>query len=429
MFKRSVITLLVVLTLAPAVLNAQDVLDKIVAVVDDNIILRSELQQFAFTYAMQNGIEPAKDPARFNIILQQTLDNLITQKVLLVKAKEDSVTVSDEQVEQVLEEQIQQMIRQLGSEKRLEDYFGSPLRQIRREFREEVEERLLVQRLQDLKSQEAQISRKEVEEFYKTYQDSLPELKAGVRIRHILVNVEASEAAIKSASEKAEKILARLHKGEDFGEIAKQISEDPGSAAKGGDLGLVQRGDMVREFEEAAFALEPGEISEIVRSQYGLHIIKLERKAGEKIRARHILFRVDTSDDDEKATVLRLQNLREQILSGERTFEAAAEEYSKDEVTASKGGELGFFELDDFQVEAFREAVKGLEPGEISEPVKTRFGFHIIRVDERRGSRKLVITKDWEKIESWALNLKRTTEFQKYVSKSREEVFIETKPL
>jgi len=409
--------------------SAQDVLDKIVAVVDDNIILRSELQQFAYTFAIQNGLDPTKDPGKFDQILKQTLENLITQKVLLVKAKEDSVTVGEQQVDQVLEEQIQQMVKQLGSEAKLEDYFGSPLRQIRREFREEVEERLLVQKLQDTKKQDTQISRKEVEDFYATYRDSLPELKEGVRIRHILVNVEPSEAAIKHASERAQEVLSRLSQGENFAELAKQFSEDPGSAAKGGDLGLVQRGDMVKEFEQAAFALEPGQISKIVRSQFGLHIIKLERKIGEKIRARHILFRLDTSVDDENATIERLKTLRGRILAGELTFEEAAKQYSKDDVTAEKGGDLGFFELDEFQVPAFKAAVEGLNAGEISAPVKTRFGFHLIKVDERRARRKLSITNDWEQIESWALNLKRTKEFAKYVTASRNDVYIEHKTL
>jgi len=408
---------------------AQDVLDKIVAVVDDNIILRSELQQFAYTFAIQSGLDPSKDPEKFDQVLKQTLDNLITQKVLLVKAKEDSVTVSDEQVDQVLEEQVQQMVRQLGSESKLEDYFGSPLRQIRREFREEVEERLLVQKLQDVKKQETQISRKEIENFYSTYRDSLPELKEGVRIRHILVHVEPSQAAIERASKRAEQVLAQLRQGENFAELAKQISEDPGSAAKGGDLGLVQRGDMVKEFEQAAFALEPGQISNIVRSQFGLHIIKLERKIGEKIRVSHILFRLDTSADDESATVERLKALRQRILDGELTFEDAAKQFSKDDVTAEKGGDLGFIELDEFQVPAFKAAVEGLNAGEISEPVKTRFGFHLIKVDERRARRKLNIADDWEQIESWALNLKRTKEFQKYVAASRNDVYIELKTL
>ncbi len=428
MWRQKFLKMISILCLASA-LQAQDVLEKVVAIVDDNIILRSEVQQFAYSLAIQSGLDPSKSPDKFNKILEQTLDNLITQKALLVKAKEDSVTVSDQQIDSVLEEQIQQMVRQLGSEDRVEEYFGSPLRQIRREFRSEVEERLLVQKLQESKNFETQISRKEVEAFYKTFRDSLPVVKDGVRISHILVSVEASDTAIEAVKVKAEEVLRRLRKGEDFAELAKQFSEDPGSSANGGDLGLVQPGDMVKPFEEAAFALSPGETSELVQTQYGLHIIQQSKKVGEKIRARHILFRVDTSPDDEKATVAKLAALRERIVTGELTFAEAVKQNSKDVATVDTGGDLGFFDLEEFQVPAFKEAVTDLDAGGISPPIKTKFGHHIIRLDERRDERKLEITKDWEQIEGWALNMKRTQEFQKYVTAIKKEVYIEIKAL
>jgi len=420
-----------VLTLVPMSTNlfAQEVLDKIVAVVDDNIILRSELQQYAYSLAIQSGIDPLKEPQKFDQIQNQTLDELIVQKVLLVKAKEDSITVSDRQIEGVLGEQIQQMVKQLGSEKKVEEYFGSTLSQVKREFRKEVEERLLVQKLRETKSHETQISRREVEQFYVTYRDSLPVLKDAVRLRHILVNVEPSEAAVKAAREKAEEVLARLKKGEDFEELAKQFSEDPGSNANGGNLGVMQRGDLVREYEEAAFSLEPGEISGIVQSKFGLHIIQLIQKIGEKINTRHILFRVDTSPNDEIETQNRLKRLKQRILAGEISFEEAAKQFSKDTQTATKGGELGWFETKDFQIPAFKAAVAGLKPGELSEPVKTRFGYHLIQVEERRDERKLDIKKDWEQIEAWALDLKRRRVFDSYVNNIKKDVYIELKGL
>lgn len=427
MFKKGIM-LLYGLFLSIQGLLAQDVLDKIVAIVDDNIILKSELEQFSYSFAIQSGIEPAKEPDEFQEILKQTMDNMIVQKVLLVKAKQDSVTVSDQQIDAVLEDQIKQMVQQLGSESRVEDYFGTSLRKIRREFREEVEERLLVQKLRETKSFETQISRREVEDFYQTYRDSLPVLKESVKISHILVHVEPSKSAVDAAKKKAERVLARVRKGEDFGELARQFSEGP-SAPKGGDLGLTSRGDMVREFEEVAFSLEPGQISDIVQTKFGLHIIQLLRKVGEKINARHILFRLDTSPDDEKATVKKLQELRQQILAGEISFAEAAEKYSKDEETATKGGDLGWFEVGQFQIESFKDAVAGLKIGEISKPEKTRFGYHLIRVDDRRPERKLRIDKDWEQIESWALDLKRRKQFEIYVGDAKKDVYIEIKGL
>jgi len=428
MNKKFMFTILVVLLLISKSYS-QEVLDKIVAVVDDNIILQSELQQFAYSYAIQNKIDPMKEQNKFNAILQRTLDDMITQKVLLVKAEEDSVVVSDAQIDQVLENQINEMITQLGSEERVEEYFGQSLRQIRREFRDEVRERLLVQKLRETKNFETQISRREVEQFYSTYRDSLPQLKEAVKISHILMKVEPSDEALANATEKAEIILERLNQGEDFGELAKEFSDDPGSASRGGNLGLVQRGEFVKEFEEVAFNLEPGEISGIVQSQFGLHIIQLLDRRGEKINTRHILIGLKPTQEDERRTAMKLNDIREQIVSGEITFEEAVEKYSADETTKENGGDLGWFETEEFRIPAFKTAIAGLEPGEISDPTKTQFGLHLVRLDQKREERKLNINKDWEQIENWALDLKRRKEFENYIAQVKQDVYIEMKGL
>ncbi|MFQ5675273.1 MAG: peptidylprolyl isomerase [bacterium] len=409
-------------------LFAQETLDKIVAIVDDNIILKSELYQFSYSLALQLGIDPEKEQEKFEQLLQETLNNLITQKILLVKAREDSVVVSDQQIDQALDQQINSMVRQLGSEQRVEEYFGgTTLRQIRRDFRDEVEERLLVERLKQQKDFEVKISRREVEDFFNTYKDSIPDVNERVKISHILVKVEPSEAAVRAAREKALMIKSRLDKGESFAELAKQYSEDPGSASRGGDLGMMERGDLVKEFEEVAFALEPGQISDIVRTRFGLHIIQLIRKAGEKINTRHILIRLDTSEEDERRTVEKLEDLRARIIAGEITFEEAASKYSKDETSANKGGDLGWFDIEQFQVPAFKEAIVGLKPGDLAEPKKTQFGYHLIRLDERKPARKIGLEQDWEKIEGIALNMKRRREFEKLIDDYKKDVYIEIK--
>jgi peptidyl-prolyl cis-trans isomerase SurA len=406
---------------------SQEILDRIVAIVDDKIILQSELMQYSYSIAIQSGIDPEKEPEKIQQLQQQTLNSLITQKVLLVQARLDSVEVSDAQIDGVLEDRIQQMIQQLGSEERVQEYFGMPLRQVRREFRTEVEEGLLVQRLQEQKNLEIQITRREVEQFYNSQIDSLPSLKESVKIRHILLNVEPNEDAIAAARQKAEDIRKRLLKGEDFAEMAKQFSEDPGSAARGGELGLTQRGDMVKEFEEEAFNLEPGEISEIVQSQFGLHIIQVQRKVGEKVEPRHILIRLQPSESDEESTVVLGKEIKRQLLAGEITFEDAVAKYSKDQNTLAAGGDLGWFEIEQLQIETFKETVAKLDVGDISDPQKTRFGYHIIRLEDKKGARQLSINEDWEQIESWALNMKRQVEFEKWVNEIKQDVYIEVK--
>lgn len=417
---------LALLTMAPAV-PAQQVLDRIVAVVDDRIILHSELYQHSYSLAIQLGVDPQRQPEKMERLRQQTLDNLITQKVLYVKAKEDSITVNEKQVDAVLQEQINQMVNQLGSQERVEEYFGMSVNQIKREFRDEVRERLMVESLQNLKFQEIQITRKEVEDFYRAYRDSLPEMKASVHISHILRSIEPSEATVRAVRTKAEELLQRIKRGEDISELAREYSEDPGSANRGGETGFIERGDFVRQYEEVAFNMQPGEVSDIVRTRYGFHIIKLLERRGEKVNTRHILLRLDTSPEDEQATVERLRALRERILADEITFAEAAEKHSDDETTASAGGDLGWFELDQFQMDAFRQAVSALKPGEISEPVKTRFGYHLVKLHERQEARKLHLQEDWQQVKQMALNMKRQREFQKWVERIKQDFYIEVK--
>jgi peptidyl-prolyl cis-trans isomerase SurA len=403
---------------------SQEVLDRIVAVVDDQIIMQSQLLQYAYSLAVQLEIDPRKQPDKFNELRDGALENLIVQKVLFTKAKEDSVTVDQRQVDQVLEERLKGMTEQLGSEEKVEEYFGQPIRKVRRTLRENIEESLLVRTLQQRKFRDIKISRREVEEFYHAMKDSLPGIKAAVHLRHILLNIAPGEAAVKAAQAKIDTLLNRVQSGEDFAKLARLYSEDPGSASKGGELGYIQRGDFVREFEETAFALQPNEISGVVRTQFGFHIIQLIDRRGEKINARHILIRVATSSNDEKEAQAFAKQLREDILAGKISFEDAAKKHSTDQTTNEKGGDLGWFESEQLQVPTFREAAKTLKPGEISAPLKTQYGFHLVRLEERRDPRQLTLERDWQQIQEIALNAKSEKEFQAWVNSLKKQIYI-----
>jgi peptidyl-prolyl cis-trans isomerase SurA len=425
-YRIKLIVLTLIFVLASKSLIAQDILDRIIAVVGDKIILQSQLYQYSYSLAMQMGIDPQNDSAKLEELRRETLKNLVMQKLLLVQAELDSVTVNDQQVDALLEQQINQIVQQAGTEEKVEELFGMNIRQIRRDFRKDVEERLLVDTISNRKRQETRISRREVEEFFKANRDSLPDLRESVNISHILVKIEADETAEKAAMDKAIQVLDRLKKGEDFEALAREYSEGP-TASRGGDLGMVKRGDLVKEFEEVAFQMEPGEISDIVKTQFGFHIIQLVQRAGERVNPRHILFRLETTEDDEKATVLRLNELKDRILSGDITFQDAATEYSTDATTATRGGDLGWFQIHQFEVEAFKNAVAGLQAGDFTQPVKTQFGYHLIRVNDRKSARKIDLNEDWEQIEIWALNRKQQREFEKWVDGLRKEIYVDVK--
>ncbi len=406
---------------------SQQVVDKIIAIVDDNIILQSELLQFSLNLAFQYKIDPRLDPEKFSELQSQVLDNMINQKILLTKAVEDTIQVNEREVENVLDSQIERMIQQLGSVEKLEEYMGSTIGKIRRDFRSDVEDNLKVESLKAQKMQKIQISRKEVDHFYETMRDSLPDFKETVDISHILLTIAPGEDAEIAARNKIIDIAERLRNGEDFVELAKKHSEDPGSKTRGGELGFFKRGEFVREFEEAAFALEGGEISDIVKSEHGYHIIQMIERRGEKINVRHILVRLAANQEDATRTELLIKEIKELLDDPKADFAQIAKKYSADETTKEQGGHLGQFTVEELQEKEFKRVVKTLEKGEISEPFRTRFGWHILKLNDWQDARKLSINKDWEQIEQWALSIKQQEELDEWLKELKKKTYVEIK--
>lgn len=406
---------------------AQQVIDKIVAVVEDEIILQSELTQYTLNLAFQLRIDPRKDLEKFEELQQEMLNNLINQKILVARADEDSIEVDDRQVDTVLEEQINRMLQQVGSEQKLEEQLGMSIKKFKRTFRDEVKKNLKVEKLQQTRFGQVKITRREVEDFYNTMRDSLPELKETVDISHILLEVKPGEDSEQGARKRVENLLQRVKNGENFENLCRQYSEDPGSATRGGEIGFMQRGDFVTEFEEVAFLLEPGQYSEIVKTRFGFHIIECIERKGDKINVRHLLIRLEPTEGDEQDTGKRIKEIRTLLDDPQKDFGIIAKQYSDDETTKEQGGHLGLFELDNLQEQEFKAVIESLKPGEISQPFKTRFGWHIMKLNGRQEPRALLIDKDWEKIETWALNLKRQKEIKQWLEEIKKDVYVEVK--
>ena len=424
--KKLAILITAILLVCGVQARSQQLLDGIAAIVGDEIILDSEVAQYAITLALQMKLDIQKEPQKFEELRKNTLQNLVVQKILLAQAREDSIMVEDSQVDQVLDQQVNQWIQQIGSERKVEEYFGSPIRKVKRRVRREVREHLLVEKLQQEKLQKIKITRQEVEQFYQTMRDSLPEIKESVEISHVLREVTPSTESKQKARNKIAGILQRLRSGEDFAELARQYSEDPGSAAKGGELGFIQRGDFVKDFEEVAFALQPGQLSDIVETQFGFHIIQLLERRGEKINVRHILIRAEPTKADEERTVQLLSAIRDSCLAG-ADFAKMAERYSEDKTTVDEEGHLGWFEVEKLQLPEFKSVVQKLKVGEISQPFRTRFGYHIVKLLNRREGGKLTLDRDWGQIEQWALMDKRNRVMQKWVEELKKKFYIEIK--
>lgn len=407
--------------------RSQQTIDGIAAVVGNEVILVSDLNTLIAQYSFQNKVNVYKDPALLKTLSSQMLQRMIDEKVLLIKADEDTIRADDDRVEQILTQQVNNFIQQVGTTEKLEEYYGMPLPKIKKEMRQQIANRLIIEQLRQKRFSNIKVSRREVENFYEQYQDSLPKVDETVDISHILIQVTPSDESYQAAYDKITRIQTMLAEGQDFLALAKQYSEDPSVASNNGDLGWVSRGDLVKEFEEAAFALQDGEISDIVQTQFGFHLIQLVERQGEKIHVRHILVQLQPTKADEERVVNRLQEIRQRILSGNATFEEMALQNSNDPNVQTDKGHLGTFAINAFQVKGFEEAAKKLKVGEISEPFRTDFGYHIILLNDRKASHTLTLDTDWQQIEQIATEFKTNQQFEKWLAELREEIPIDIK--
>jgi peptidyl-prolyl cis-trans isomerase SurA len=405
--------------LLPAASPAQETLDKIAAVVDNEVILLSELDAQVQFFVLNNRLDPNTSGLR-----EQVLESMITEKLILAKAIEDSIAVTDDEVQQQLDAVIQQRIQQVGSEARLEELYGMPLSRIRREFRDDMRKQLLAQRLRQQKFGGLQVGRYEVEEFYRTYRDSLPRVPEEVQLAHIFMTPRVGDADKAGSRELLQRLRDSILLGADFADLARRYSQDPGSAAQGGDLGLVRRGQFVREFETAVFALQEGQLSDIVETQFGFHLIQLQERRGDAVRARHILMRIKTSGSEEDSARAFLGRLRDRALAGE-PFADLARQYSEDKDTKALGGNLGSFELDQLEGD-LKSAIQPLGEGEITQPVAlTRgslSGFQVVLVRRRTPAHAMTLESDYQRLEVLALNAKQFREYQRWVEELKSKI-------
>lgn len=398
------------------------VLDRVVAVVDKEIITESELNAQVDFFVFNNRVDPQTPNLKHEV-----LEAMVNEKLILAKAVEESIAVSDEEVSQQLDVLIQQRIQQAGSERRLEELYGMPVSRMNREFRNDMRKQLLVGRMQQTKFSNIQVTRREVEEFFATYKDSLPKVPEEVELYHIFILPKASEDAKSKARAKAQSILDSIKAGGDFAEFAKRYSEDAGSAASGGDLGFIRRGQLVKEFEEAVFGLKQEQLSNIVETSFGFHIIQLLERRGETVHARHILFKVERDQKAEETTITFLKTLKDSITAG-TSFADLAKRYSEDVETAPIGGYLGTSTVEQLD-QSLLSTIKTINPGEISGPIRvkfgTNFGYHIVYLTKRTPEHKMNLADDWKRIEQIAANFNRNKEYQKWIMELKQDIYWE----
>lgn len=402
------------------------VVDRIVAVVDNEIILESEVFQYLQFNAGSPDALAKLPPSRVDSLKALILEDLIDQKVLLAKARTDTIQIQPRDVDRELDARLKQLMEQAGGQQRLEEYYGMPIAKLKRQFRPLVEQSMMIDKLKQEKLTKIQVSPSEVQKFWEAYKDSIPPLKDAVRIAHILIADQLSEASKQATMNRADSVRALLSSGEvTFEEYASKFSDDPASAARGGKLGLTNRGDLVPEYEAAAYALEPGQISAPVVSPFGVHLIRVDDRVGEKISTSHVLFRIQPTSADTLATFQRADSIVVAARGG-ANFDPLAVQYSADGKTAQKGGDLGWFAPEELP-EEFKAPLATLKPGQVTEPIRTQFGVHVIRVIDRVFARPVTLADDPDRIFRMALAKKQDEVFRRWVEELKTQTYIERK--
>ena len=350
---------------APYNARAAELIDRIVASVDNYVILWSELN-YRLRFEMEAlNLTVYSPPDSIETLRLQVLKDMVDEQVLILKAQKDSVQVDPTEIEEMLRQQFS-MARSNMSDSEFEEMLervGLTERQLKQRYRKEIRHRLLYRQMRSIVSFRQHITHREVEAFRQTLGDTLP---LQISLSHIRAKIRPSNDVLAERRVRAEEIEARLQNGENFADLAREVSEDPGSASNGGDLGCFGAGTLVPEFEEVAFELKQGERSGPVISPYGYHLIQLDEKREDAICASHILVLAQTVEGDKERTEERLHELRRRSLSGE-DFAALARAHSDDPNSAMQGGLWGTFPRD--QIPAFlKPYIDGLKLGEVSEP-------------------------------------------------------------
>ena len=403
-------------------------LDEIAAVVDDEIVLLSDVVLSANALAAQENVDPYKSPSKYKNLLLRSVESMIEQLVIIKMAEIDSVMVLEKDVDRALERQIQNIISQTGSEEAAEQVLGRKISDFKRSYKNDMKGKLIAEKYTGELTRNIEITRLEVEDFFKTYKDSIPSFPKRHKVRHILIQITPSEESMKKTELKAFNILEEINKGLSFEEAAKKYSEDFASKDNGGYLGFVPRGTFVKEFEKVAFTLSMNTISKPIKTQFGFHIIEVLERSGEKVGVRHILLQTEVVDEDKTKTYKIISDLSKKI-STKNNFVSIAKEYSKDETTKDNGGLLGWINTDTYQVEELSSVIKNIPENTCSTPILTDFGYHLLWIDEIEEGGLPTIEKNWIKLEQLALNKKKSDWYSNWIEKIKTKVYIKRNPL
>lgn len=428
------------LVLIGSLISAQQssfLVDKVVAKVGSEFILLSEVED-QYAYAI------GQDPSLEESIKCEILDGLVAQKLIIYQAKLDSVEVNDQEVDAQLGLRFDNVLRQMnGDEEFFRDYYGATVAEMKERYRDDQKQQMLAERMQAKLINSVSITPDEVQQFYDAIpKDSLPYLDSEVELGEIVIKPQVNEEQKTIAREKLERIREKIVSGEkSFEEMALKYSMDPGSGARGGDLGFAKRGSYVPEFEATIFGLKKDEISDVIETEFGFHVIKMLERRGNSVRGRHILITPEITFADNELAMNKLDSVRTLILADSITFEAAVKKFSDEKAQSyNNNGRIknrstgnNFFRTDELEYDEYIEIID-MKPGDLTQVLEGKdftgeTQFRILRLQSITEPHQANLEQDYDKISRFAKEGKKSEYFATWVKDKMKETFIEINPI
>lgn len=441
MEKMKVLAALLAFMVLQAPVSAQKypdgIIDKTVAVVGNEMISVSQIEE-------EVQVMRAQGMASDRNIRCELLEQMMTAKLFLIQARLDSLTVNNDMVESDLRNRVDNIRTQLGGDENVEKYFGKPLYRLRQEWRQTLQDQSLTQQMQqNVASSVSEMTPYDVQKYVEATDSlDLPVVPIKYQLSQICIYPDR-EAANLAVKERLLAIRERIMNGEKFSVLAMIYSQDPGSARRGGELGMASKSVFWPAFSDAAMALKPGIVSQIVETPDGFHIIEVLEKKGDMFNARHILLKPEYTAEDKTKAFTTLDSLKTELTNGAVSFDLAARFYSQDPATRTNGGQMAdpstgssYFEIDQLKPEDYN-AIKDLKEGEISEPFESRDNegrsgntvYKIIKVDKIIPAHTASFSEDYTMLSEQAQNERAMNAIDEFIKKKISETYIVIDPI
>jgi peptidyl-prolyl cis-trans isomerase SurA len=401
-------------------------IDGVVALVNDEVVLASEVDEQLYLFLQQARVRP--DSSELVQLRREILDRIIDEKVIVSEAKRQNVSLQEAELTKNVDDAIADVKARLGSEAAFRaelEREGISEEDLRKRYREDATRQMMANALLRRQLGKLEVTPAEAEKYFAEHPAEFPRRPSAIRVQLVQVPVEPDSAARRAVRAKADAALARLKKGEPFSRLAQELSEDVGTASNGGDLGWFKRGTLDSTFEAAVFKLPVGQVSGVITTPYGHHLVRVEEAdaARGEIHARHILFRLAPTQADAERVRRRIEEVRTQAVKGV-DFGTLARRYSRFQGPSGADGDLGFLPVTAFSPD-FRAALDTLETGQVSPALLNAQGWHLFKVLDREGERAYRLDEIKAELPELVRQARLKAQYETFVADLRKKAQIE----